>query len=260
MVNNEYTEKQQKVINGDVPIESMNAHALSWFYKKAVGNNDQELAIKIEKQQDILKEERRKRNIQRATERLKKIDNNEIIEWRQPKSNEYTEHQKQIVRGEIPYEKVHTNELISIHMKARSIGDNELSERLLDLITARREKSTEKRALKHKVYDRFRKGARSSLYNFYSDTKYNQINPVEQAILEGSVTIDECLESHLTHIMKIAKKNNDEETYMLAEKLLLYKQHPEDVYVVQGHQEAVDLLEELLQLPIRRPNTWFIDE
>ncbi len=260
MASNEYTEKQLKVINGEFPIESMTGQGLYQFYKKAIANNDEALARKIKTQQDVLKEERRKRGIQRATERLKKIDNNEKIEWRQPKSNEYTDHQKQIVRGEIPYEKVHTNELISIHMKARSIGDYELSERLLDLITARRKKSTETRALNRKVYGRFRKGTRGSSYNFYSDTKYNQLNPVEQAILEGGVTIDECLEAHLTHIMKIAKNNNDAEMYMLAEKLLFYKQYPEDVYVVHNHQEAVDMLEELLQLPIRRPSTWFVDE
>ena len=260
MANNEYTEKQLQVINGEIPIESMSGQSLRWFYKKAVANDDEKLATQIKKQQDILKEERRKRNVQRATEREKKIDHNEIIEWRQPKSNEYTEHQKQIVKGEIPYEKVHTNELISIHLKAYNTGDYELSERLLDLITARREKSMEKRALNNKAYKHFYKRVRGPSYSFDSNIKYNQLNTVERAILQGDATIDECLESHLTHIMKIAKKNNDEETYMLAEKLLLYKQHPEDVYVVQGHQEAVDLLEELLQLPIRRPNTWFIDE
>ena len=260
MASNEYTEKQLQVINGEMPIESMTGQGLYHFYKKAIANNDEALAIRIKKQQDILKKEKYKRELQRSAERVNKINHNEPIVWKQPKSNEYTEHQKQIVRGEIPYEKVHTNELISVHLKARNIGDYELSERLLDLITSRREKSLEKKTQNHKIYTRFYKRSRSSSYHLDYNTKHNELNIVEQAILEGRVTIDECLDDHLTHIMEFARKNNDEEIYIFAEKLLLYKQHPEAVYVVQNHQEAIDWLEELLQLPIRRPDTWFVDE
>ncbi len=260
MASNEYTEKQLKVINGEMPIESMTGQGLYHFYKKAIANNDEKLAIKIKKQQEILKEELRQRESQRSTMRTKKITHNEPIVWKQPKSNEYTEHQKQIVRGEIPYEQANTKELISIHMKAHNIGDYELSERILALIIVRRAQSITKRKSNHETYNRLRKKIKSPSSSCNNDDKHDCLSLVEQGILQGIITIDECLESHLLHIIKISKKNKDEETLSLAEKLLLYKQHPETVYVVQDHKEAIDLLEELLQLPIRRPNTWFVDE
>ena len=42
-----YTEKQLKVINGEMKLEEMNAHALPWFYKNAIANHDEDLAERI---------------------------------------------------------------------------------------------------------------------------------------------------------------------------------------------------------------------
>ena len=80
MASNEYTEKQQKGINGETPIESMSGQALRWFYQKAIVNNDEALATKIKKQQDILKREIRKREIQRSAERVNKINHIEYLD------------------------------------------------------------------------------------------------------------------------------------------------------------------------------------
>ena len=41
-----YTEKQLKIINGETPMEEAGGKVISWLYKKAVANNDHELAKK----------------------------------------------------------------------------------------------------------------------------------------------------------------------------------------------------------------------
>ena len=144
MANKEYTERQQKVINGEISIETLNGRFLRWFLPKAIANNDEELTRKIEEQIELRKAEAYGRNKQRSKERRAKIDHDQEIQWKQPKSNEYTEHQKLVVKGEIPIEDVHTNELIYIHLKAYNNEDYELSERILDIIKTRRLESKER--------------------------------------------------------------------------------------------------------------------
>ena len=114
MANKEYSDAQQKVINGEIQLESLNGYFLRWFLHKAIANNDEELTRKIEEQINLRKAEAYERNKQRAKERQAKIEHDQEIQWKQPKSNEYTEHQKLVVKGEIPIEDVHTNELIYI--------------------------------------------------------------------------------------------------------------------------------------------------
>ena len=46
MVPCEYTEKQLKIINGETPMEESGGKVVSGLYKKAVANNDHELAEK----------------------------------------------------------------------------------------------------------------------------------------------------------------------------------------------------------------------
>ena len=51
----------------------------------------------------------------------------------------YSEKQLKIITGEIPLEKVHTNELISIHKKAYNVGDHVLAETVLNKIFIERQ-------------------------------------------------------------------------------------------------------------------------
>lgn len=52
----------------------------------------------------------------------------------------YSEKQLKIISGEIPLEKVHTNELISIHKKAYNVGDHVLAETVLNKIFIERQR------------------------------------------------------------------------------------------------------------------------
>ena len=257
MTNHEYSEKQKKIISGEIPIESVNGQTLRWFYEKAIANNDQFLADKIKTQQDKLKKAAYKRNMQYTTE-SRQEKRMGTFQWQQPKSNEYTEHQKQVVRGDVAYENIHTKELISIHLKAYNNGDYELSERMLDLINTRREDAQEKEKQNHKTYKRlFYKRQQ-----FATERQIGNINrflsQTEQAILLGVIDKNDCSEKMLIHILEVANEYEDKETIALAERLLFHKRDPDAAYIVRDHYEAIDLIESLLQMPIRRPETWFV--
>ena len=148
-----YTEKQMKILTGEIALEEASGKLLSHLHRKALENKDEDLSAKVKEQLDVLKKEAEKRNAERAIKRTKAVMRNEPIQWRQPKTNEYADHQKQIVRGEIPFEKIHTKELISICMKARNVGDHELAETVFDLIMDHRAESVSKRKARKKIYD-----------------------------------------------------------------------------------------------------------
>ena len=98
-----YSKKQLKIISGKIPMTSVTGHVLAYIYKKALSNNDEELAKKIKWHLDLKKDEARKRGNRTHRNRIAMFKNGETVQWRQPKSNNYTDRQKQVVRGEIPY-------------------------------------------------------------------------------------------------------------------------------------------------------------
>ena len=70
-----YTEKQMQILNGEIPLESVDSRALLWFYKKALSNHDVDLAQAIKERIDILKEEAYRRKIKRVIIRERKVRN-----------------------------------------------------------------------------------------------------------------------------------------------------------------------------------------
>ena len=265
MKNTQYTEMQQKIINGEIPLETVGGHALRWLHEKALAKNDDDLVKKVESRIAELKEEKRRLNIQRTVEREKKRQLG-TYQWCQPRSNEYSDHQKQIVRGEIPYESVHTNELISIHQKAHNLGDYELSERIWDLIYSRRQEAAEKKDQVHKAYNKaYRKAygkTRQKTKGVSSESICDEImdfNVVEQAYLSGYADIYDCSEDQLEHMLEEAKKQNNEDIIKFIVAVMKYKKNPELAYTVQDHRAAIARLGDLLNMPIRRPETWFVE-
>lgn len=254
MSNLEYTEMQLKIISGEIPMETVDGRTLRWLHGKAIARNDLNLAEQVKTRLSYLKTIAAEKNRQRFNTRYKQKRLGGF-QWKQPQSNEYTEHQKQIVRGEIPYEDVHTNELISIHLKAHNIGDYELSERVLDLINTRRQEATKR----HDVYTKIRHKSKGYAA-FKSDESIKFLAKWEQAVLMGYVDLDECSEEQLQHIIDAVQKHGDTEMITIAKQLMLYKTEPEVLYAVHEHREAIDMIERLLGLPIRRPETWFIED
>ena len=246
-----YTEKQMRILNGEIPLESVDSRALPWFYKKALANHDVDLAQTIKERIDILKEEAYKRKIERVVIRERKVRNGELIQWKQPKSNEYTEHQKRIVRNEIPLDKVHSNELISICQKAQNVGDFELSERMMDIVYERRAASLEKRWQREKH--------KSNLTDFESDNDLG-LTVAEYALLQGENHWDEYTEEEIVVIIDKPENISAEFELSIVKEILRYKQNPEKGSIVTNYDDAIDLLEELLKVSIRKPDTWFIKE
>lgn len=265
MKNIQYTEMQQKIINGEIPLETVDGRVLRWLHKKALAKNDGDLSKKVEVQLAELKKESKKKNVQRGVQR-KKMRRLGTYQWRQPKSNEYTDHQKQIVRGEIPYERVHTNELISIHLKAHNLGDYELSERIWDLIYSRRQEAAEKERQSHKAYNKSynkvyakkrKKSPDLSVEPIYDKTM--DFSAIEQAYLSGNADIYDSSEDRLAHMLEEAQEQSNEDIIQFITEVMKYKKNPELAYTVQDRRAAIDRLEELLDISIRRPETWFVE-
>ena len=254
MKNSKYTEKQLKIISGEIPLESVKGQTASALYRKALANNDTELAERahsrmLQSKENVIQKNRDSVRIRQRQQR------DGIFQWKQPKSNEYTEHQKQIVRGEIPFEKVHTNELIRLYQKAYNVEDYALSETVLSLICDRREASIEKKK------ERKRKERADYFEGEFDEYDRNSfLSKRKQAILNGVIPLEECAEENIIEIIDILNAHDDKENLKVAELLLSYKRTPSLLYVTTDHREAIDLLEELLQLPIRRPGSWFEDD
>lgn len=255
----EYTKMQLKVISGEIPIERANGHLLYPLYKKAITNGDEELAKKAKAQLDVLKMESVEKNRQRSRNIYSRRVRSEF-QWKQPKSNDYSDHHRKIIRGEIPLEDVHTKELISIHLRAYNNGDYELSERMLCLVQDRRKDSQLKHKLRKKTCGRHWYASKKSELNSWADNGNGSLTKWERALLMGLVDLDECSEEELERILRIVQAQGDEKKILVAEKLLSYKKDPKSVYVVRDHRAAIDRIEEKLQLPIRRPETWFVKE
>lgn len=259
MSNNMYTDMQLKIISGEIPLETVDGRAIWRLYKKALELDDGEIAARAQERLEQLKSEAVEKNRERVNNRnsLKKLGE---FQWKQPTLNEYSEHQKKVVRGEIPLENVHTKELINIHLKAHNVGDYELSERFGDLITTRKIEAKEKKKARDIEYSK----THSKLYKKIKNSKITEqiedgtaLTKLEQGILMGVIDLDECSEEQLEHILQVVQAEKDEFKILLAKNLLLYKKDPKAIYTVRDKNEALDMLEELLGLPIRRPESWF---
>lgn len=250
MANTEYTEKQLKVISGETPIETISGKLAIWLYKKALANGDLELAEKARIRKEQAKAEAKKRNSER-TIKNRALLRKGVYEWKQTKSPNYTEYQKKVIRGEISLNRVQSKDLIMIYQKATLNGDNVLAETILELI--------------HYRHDELRKkDQRRNYYRYYNSIEFfknydsnSPLSKLEQAILQGVVELDNCSEENLIKLVRDLEHFGDEENLKIARLLLLYKQDPSTLYVTNNHWEAIDRIEELLGLPIRRPKSWF---
>lgn len=177
---------------------------------------------------------------------MHKILQGEIIEWKENKSNEYSEKQKRIVRVEIPIEEVHTNELIRIHQKARNKGDIELSERILSLIIDRRTSSIGKRS---DQIQRLKKNANVNRVTLEGLTLW------ESMILDGE--IDHCTIQDLEHILAVCEHRGYKDESVFVSTILFYRKHPKELYIAKDKDTAIDALERMMHKPIKRPESSF---
>ena len=129
---------------------------------------------------------------------------------------EYSEHQKKIVRGEIPFEDVLTEDLLTIQAKAHHNGDYELFERVFFLIRDRQKDSQCKRNLCKRARDRHGYVPKRGKMTDWADDDDSSLTKWEKAILMGLVDLDECSEKELEHILRIVQKQGDEDKIRMA--------------------------------------------
>ena len=272
-----YTKKQMDIISGKIPMASVSGHVLTFIYKKALANNDQDLAKKVKRHMYLKEVKRTKCNSESAKARALQFKNGETIEWHQPKSNNYSDRQKRIVKGEIPYASVRTSELVKIYQKAHNNGDYELSERLYDLIRTRKLEACERAIERSSDYnDTFSEGQilqrlecvrscfeiREKADNFDAIVDIDTLIVLsnrDKAALWDLLCLENYDEDRVSHILEIAKLVNDEEIETLIESTLESRTSSDSLCVANGHREAIDMIEELFGLPIRRPETWFTE-
>lgn len=249
-----YTEKQSQFLRGEVTPDEVDGRFYRLLLKSATAINDIETIALATDLLEYSKEEAKKHNLEKANIRNKKLREGIKIEYRQPKTTGYTEHQKKIIRDEISIEDVHSNELISIMQKAKSVGDMELAELCNAIIKERQEEELQKR--KESVYLlRERYDGKSDFF----DSSRTTLTKNEIDMLQSKVDDFECTLEHLYHIRDVAKLNNDEKNLRLAELFIQYKKHPEMVYRTQDKNEAMENIERILGIPIRRPKDWFTE-
>ena len=238
MKNTSYTEKQLKIISGEIPLESITSNTARALYNKAVANGDTELAQRAKERLEASKLEAQDRNRQRANQRYQLIKEGKV-EWKQPKTTEYTDHQKRVINGDIPLEQVHTNELIHIHQKAEAMGDIEVAETMMALILDRRYESCER------VFARDR--------DDFFNPKRKTLTSWERGVINADICLADCSVEHLHHIYNIVKETEGPDVIKWVEKLLMYKEHPECVYKVHGHEAAIAAYEQLTGIKFPRP-------
>lgn len=248
-----YTAKQSQFIRGEITVDELDGRFFRYFLKNAIAANDEYYIETAKNLLEHFKEEAKAKSLERARERSRCIFHGETIVWKQPKSTEYTERQKKIARDEIPFEEVHTNELVSLCKKARAAGDEQLADMIYDFILDRREAEQEKK-LKH-LYKK------SSPYTDSGDDFEGRdyLTLWEEGVLRNDIDPEECSTEHLEHILDVVRKGNNETYIKVAERLVVYRHDPSIVYITQDTEEALAIIEKITGIPIRRRNTWFTD-
>lgn len=248
-----YTAKQSQFIRGEITVDELDGRFFRYFLKNAIAAKDEYFIETSKNLIEHFKEEAKIKNQERARERSQRILRGEDIVWKQPKSTEYTERQKMIARDEIPFEKVHTNELVSLCKKARAAGDEELADMIYDFILDRREVEHEKKL--NLLYKK------SSPYTDSGDDFEGRdyLTLWEEGVLRNDIDPEECSTEHLEHILDVVRKGDNEMYIQIAERLVAYRHDPSIVYITHDTEEALAIIEKITGLPIRRRNTWFAD-
>ena len=192
------------------------------------------------------KESRLKTNEQR-NRRRNSARYGEDRHWRLPKTREYTKQQKDIINGIVPLCQVHTNALISIHEKAKLHGELELAERIYDVIASRNVAVMAKEARQRRI----RRGVTTA---GQGDEELDNLTVEERELIFGMANWEDYTEREIELIINKLEMLGKDQSATIARLILRYKKDESLLYVESDHDKAIDLIEALLGLPVRRPN------
>lgn len=239
-----------------MPEEAITGRLLAPLLKKAQKLND---AAVIKLTEDLMQSSRMRQNqklsgkYRERNRRLLAEDGvNDLSLWHKPKTNEYTEFEQLIIRGDVPTSEVKSKSLISIYQKAKATGDMILAEEMLSIVLDRREDERQiKQAFLDHDWETF-----GSIYNyppFYRNRK--KLSQWEIKFLMSEFDSSLRTLDHAKHILEVAKKSGNKEYEILAEKRVLYMEHPEELYVVKTRREAIQLINQMLGASMPVPET-----
>ena len=239
-----YTEMQYKAITGE--IKDVTGQLAYQLLQAAKEKNDTEVIALANSYVLLSKERKHAKELIYKRNRNRNLRHGEVIEWREPRSNKYTERQKKVVRGEIPLEQVHTNMLIRICQKAKNNGDIEIYEHIFSLIIDRR--TTEKDNYKESI-------KRLRLISKRGGTTLSHFTQWEKRVLAGD-TEDTTIEE-LEHILAVCEHLGRKNDAVFFSTLLRYRKHPKELYRAKDANEAIDNIERMMRKPIIRPQALF---
>lgn len=257
-----FSDIQQAIIDDIIPIDDVSTKDLGRLIEKARRLGCQDVVDRFEpiratrkaEYKEVLRQRRRQEYLDKKNgipvKKRKYTYHREgapYISRKRPENNEYTDRQKAILRGEIPFEETHGNEYVAIERKARKKGDIEVLELVQTL-------AAEKRADK---LERVREQAREyyRTHGYDPDRNYHKrkkLSRWEKAVLYGVIDLDDCDEDHLQHIVDVCTLTEDDLHKSLAEQLMQYKRNPKIVYKYHG-TEALDIIGQLTFMPLPDP-------
>lgn len=79
----------------------------------------------------------------------------------------------------------------------------------------------------------------------------------KKAVANNDYALAEKAKEQMRHILSVVQEQSNEEWIAIAKQMLLYKIDPSVLFVVKTHRDAIELLEEMIGQPIRKPDTWF---
>ena len=251
-----YTKRQQGIIDGSVAYEDVHGQEYCAIIKKATAMKDEELAARMRELHAKKKEEYRFRNNEANKRRYHEYGKYHTeLKIPEVHKTEYSERQKRIIRGEIPYEDVSTKELLPIIAKARKVGDIQLAETIrvlaedkhADAVERKRQKAHERRLLLKGREPHSRK--HTERINGYDEWEWDLIESKDDAD-------DYTLES-LQELLKTAERIGTNEDIRVAKFLIDVKEHPDIIYIAKTKEEAYMILQEATLYPLPQPEKWF---
>lgn len=246
-----YTEKQSQFIRGELDRSEVTGRFYRYLLDAARKINDEKIIKIASKELADCKSKAAERNRINTRNRWENRING-TVEYKPCKNTAYTQRHKDIICGKIEIDNVHTNELIAILKRAKHAGDDQLVNSMENIINDRRLNGL---ANRHRSQNRKRKK-----YDTHFNPYSTDITEWEYHILHGDIDPDECSLEHLQHILDLAKRDDDTENIELAEQLIQYRMHPESALFTLDPEEALNAIEFMIGLPIRRDDTWFKEE
>lgn len=245
-----YTKVQLEILSGETHLSEVDGRILRHLYNKALENRDEDVASKVKEQIDILKERARLERAAHSAKRSKLFHANEEIEWKPPKTTDYTELEQKIIRNEIPLDKVHTNSLVSICKKAESLGNMELANAMHALVLDRRAISLDKdRARRNPLW-------RKNLGEGYYD-KDMTITQRQQQLIRGDLDWDDFEEKELLEMLEELKQTGHTFEVSLVEEIIKHKRDPTYMLKIKTHEESLQYFERVFDMKITRPKDIF---